>query len=133
MAESKTPPTRMAGFSRGGGRLKTGALYDQNALLRPKRFAVGSVPGFFERSHEIFFAFPFEFLLGGFEACDARRNFFPRAREALTLFGHCPSLLSRVLESRPTAIGDRNWGVNADVALQDCDCLRKAASAVDKM
>src|ERR1700761_6485795 len=104
------------GFLEGGGRLKTGALYHQNALLRPEGFAVGSVPGFFERRHEIFLAFPFEFLLRGFEACDARRNFFPRSREALTLFGHCPSLLSRVLESRPSAIGGRNWGVNADAA-----------------
>jgi len=30
------------------------------------------------------------------------------------------------------SIGDLNWGTNADAALPDCDCLRGAASAVDK-
>ena len=115
-----------------GGVFLKGRAPESRRALRPERLAVGSVSGLFERRHEIFLAFPFEFFLGGFEACDARRNFFPRTREAITLFGHCPSFLRRVFESRPTSIGDRNWGTNADAALQDCDCLRLATSAVDK-
>jgi len=103
-----------------GGVFLKGRAPESRRALRPERLAVGSVSGFFE------------FFLGGFEACDARRNFFPRTREAITLFGHCPSFLRRVFESRPTSIGDRNWGTNADAALQDCDCLRLATSAVDK-
>jgi hypothetical protein len=79
-----------------------------------------------QRGLKIFFAFPFEFFLGGFEAGDAACDFVARVSEALFLFGHCPSFVSR-----PIAIGGLDWGANAETALQDCGCVHDAI-AVDK-
>jgi hypothetical protein len=58
------------------------------AGLRPERLAVGSVASIFQRGHVVFFALALEFFLGRLEACDASRDFFPLAREAVFLFGH---------------------------------------------
>jgi hypothetical protein len=96
------------------------AEHANQALSRPERFAVGSVAGVFKRRHAIFLAFPFESFLGRSEVCDACRDFFSRTSEPVVLVGHCPSFLSRV-----PVIGRRDWGVNADAALQDCDCARR--------
>ena len=46
---------------------------------------------FLQRRNKIFFAFALEFLLGGFEACHARGDFFAFRRKHVLLFGHaCP-------------------------------------------
>ena len=47
--------------------------------------------GLLQRRCEIFFTLALEFLLGGFEACHARGDFFAFRRKHVLLFGHaCP-------------------------------------------
>jgi hypothetical protein len=85
--------------------------------LVPKRRPLESAAGVLERGDAIFFAFAPEFLLGGFENGHALGDFFALPCEPLLLFGHAFPLI-RV----PACNGDADWGINAEIALQDCGC-----------
>jgi hypothetical protein len=96
--------------------------------LVPKRRPLKSAAGVLERGDAIFFAFAPEFLLGGFEHGDALCDLFALPCEPLLLFGHAFPLI-RV----PASNGDADWGVNAEIALQDCGCpLARASSQASK-
>jgi hypothetical protein len=61
--------------------------------LRPERRAFNSrpdifMPGVLQRGREIFLALAFEFFLRGFEAGNARNDFFPLQSGVIWLFGH---------------------------------------------
>ena len=63
----------------------------------------GVAAGSLQRRDKIFFAFALEFLLGGFEACHARGDFFAFRRKHVLLFGHaCP------FDSCPASMVDAN-------------------------
>jgi hypothetical protein len=69
-------------------------------------------------------ALPFEFLLRFPETRHACRNLGSLAREPFFLFRHRPSRSCLIrFDSRPDMIGGREWGVNWETALQDCDRL----------
>jgi hypothetical protein len=54
---------------------------------------VRSVAGISQRGYKIFLALPLEFFLRGFEVCNARRDLFALASEAIFLFGHAYPLI----------------------------------------
>jgi hypothetical protein len=98
---------------------------------RPLRFA-----RVLHRDHEIFLALAFEFRLGRFELRNACCDFFPLLRQTFFSFGHCPSFSS---DSCPTPISVLEWGVNGEMALQDCvlhtpekNIASRARCSVDK-
>lgn len=61
----------------------------------------------FQRGRKILLAFAFEFFLGSFEVCHARRNFFALARQTIVSFAHAHPLLSRVPRILAFVIGAR--------------------------
>lgn len=63
------------------------------------RRALRVAAGIFQGGDKIFLTLAFEFFLGGFEARDARRDFFPLQSEPVLLFGH-----SNPFESCPASI-----------------------------
>ena len=69
----------------------------------PRTRMAGVAAGFLQRRDKIFFAFALEFLLGGFEACHARGDFFAFRHKHVLLFGHaCP------FDSCPASMVDAN-------------------------
>jgi hypothetical protein len=75
------------------------------------------VPCVFQRCRKILFALALEFFLGGFEIGYAYGDFFPLPSEAILRFSHAHPFF----ESCSAPIDVRDWGVNGDTALQDCD------------
>ena len=78
-----------------------------------------------QRGDKIFLTRALEFLLGCFEVGDASDDLFPLERGVVRLFDH-----AHPFDSCPASIGDRNWGANWEMVVQDCDRLDRTAFAV---
>jgi hypothetical protein len=85
-------------FQRGQGARKLASELERQA---PR-----SAAGVLQRGYKVFFALALESILGGSEVCDARRDFFPLAREPVLLVGHTIPLI-RVSRSMVIRIGAR--------------------------
>jgi hypothetical protein len=90
---NRKSPERAPGFLLAAKNLREKLEAKSAGGLRPERRAFNSrpdifMPGVLQRGHEIFLALAFEFFLRGFEAGNARDDFFPLQSGVVWLFGH---------------------------------------------